>query len=150
VPQCKKLFNEATQFLLNQVWCERVISSYEGLVVEGVIGVFLFNLVPATSAADHWIWIVVGDLPPAYIAVVECPNPACALDAYIGAMEQWVNAIKAQASTAELIPVSAPPTLENALALEKRLNFLDTRILIDYQEDLIGPSGPSADSGVGA
>lgn len=73
---------------------------------------------------DEWIWILVGDLPPAYITCEESPNPASALDAYIGAMDEWVNAAKNGISTNGLIPANVAPTPENAEALQKSWFFL--------------------------
>jgi hypothetical protein len=58
------------------------------------------------------------------------------LDGYIGAMSEWVDAASKGMSVAELIPVNVPATIENAELLRKRLDFLDQRVLVDYQEDL--------------
>jgi hypothetical protein len=80
--------------------------------------------------------VVVGDLPPAYIAVDDAPNPACALDSYIGAMEDWVDSVKAGRPVDHLIPVNIAPTAENAAKLASRLKFLDEEILSFYADDL--------------
>ncbi len=79
---------------------------------------------------------VVGDLPPAYITTEDAPNPATALDGYIGAMDDWVKAAKAGQSVADLIPVNVSPTVENAKRLESRLRFLDKEVLAHCAEDL--------------
>jgi hypothetical protein len=85
---------------------------------------------------DQWIWVIVGDLPPAYLTTDECPNPATALDGYIGAMLEWVDAAQKGKSVAELIPVNVPATKKHAKMLKTRLEFLDERILSEYQDDL--------------
>lgn len=108
--------------------------------VENVLGGTDLTLGDRNADVDEWIWIVVGDLPPAYITCEESPNPASALDAYIGAMGEWVNAAKKRISTNGLIPVNVTPTLENAEALQKRLAFLDERILSQYRSDLVNRS----------
>ena len=77
-----------------------------------------------------------GDLPPAYLTTEDCPNPAAALDGYIGAMMEWVHAAQNGESVADLIPVNVPATKENGDMLKTRLNFLDDRILKDYHNDL--------------
>jgi hypothetical protein len=82
------------------------------------------------------VWVIVGDVPPAYITVEDAPNPATALDAYIGAMQEWVDAARAGGSVADLIPVNVPPTVENAERLGRRLQFIDEEILSQYADDL--------------
>lgn len=77
-----------------------------------------------------------GDLPSAYLTTDDCPNPATALDGYIGAMQEWVDAAQKGRSVAELIPVNVPATKEKASMLKTLLDFLDERILSEYQEDL--------------
>lgn len=59
-----------------------------------------------------WIWVIVGDLPPAYITTENNANPACALDGYITEMKEWVEAVRMGKPTSERIPVNAPPTFE--------------------------------------
>ena len=102
---------------------------------EGIIGIFLFQFVPNREDVDEWVWVIVGDLPPTYLTVDECPNPGAALDGYIGAMEEWVAAVEKGNSVAELIPVNVPATPENAIKLRSRLEFLDKKILSKYYED---------------
>ncbi len=132
----KQTFREAEQYLLSFDWCRGVVDSYLGIGVGGVIGVFLFRIVPSKEDVDEWLWVVAGDVPPAYITIDCAPNPACALDAYIGEMEKWVNAASAGKSVANLIPVNISATAENARRLQTRLDFLDKQILSKYSHDL--------------
>jgi hypothetical protein len=98
--------------------------------------VFLFKIMPATADADEWLWVIVGDLPSAYIVTDDARNPAAALDAYIGEMERWASAAEGGQSVENLIPVDVPPTPENAKRLRKRLAFLDREVLSRHAEDL--------------
>lgn len=130
------LYQEAWAYLSFYAWCKRIKSVYAGILVPGVVGVFLFEIEPGKEGVDCWIWVIVGDLPPAYITCEDSPNPACALDAYIGAMSEWVSAARSGASVASLIPVNVAANVENADALDKRLKFMDERILSEYRGDL--------------
>ena len=130
------MLKEAERYLHGFAWCKEIQESYFGLGVGGIVGVFLFRIVPARDDVDDWVWVIVGDLPPAYITVDDAPNAACALDGYIGAMTKWVEAVLAGASVERLIPVNAPATRESALALRVRLAFLDENILKHYSQDL--------------
>ena len=116
-------------------WCLEISESYVGILNPGIVGIFLFKIVP-DERADDLVWVVVGDLPPAYLTVDICPNSATALDGYIGAMEEWVEAAAAGKSVDGLIPVNVPPTKEYAEMLGSRLKFLDEEILSEYEDDL--------------
>jgi hypothetical protein len=96
----------------------------------------LFQISPARQDVDEWVWVIVGDLPPAYITCEDSPNPACALDAYIGAMSEWVVAASSRSSVVELIPVNVEPSKENAERLRLRLKFIDDNILLNFKKDL--------------
>lgn len=132
----RELLDEATAYLKRFNWRRGIEGAYLGIGLEKILGVFLFEIVPASEEVDDKVWVVVGDLPPAYISTEDAPNPATALDSYIGAMEDWVEAVREGRGVEGLIPVNVPPTAENADRLESRLRFLDKEILSHYEEDL--------------
>lgn len=133
--QLNEMLQEASEYLLSFTWCKEIIKTFFGIGVPGIFAVFLFNIKLDVNV-DDWLWVIVGDIPPAYITVDESPNPASALDGYLGAMYEWVNAVKEGRDTSGLIPVNVPPTIEMAALLEKRLQFLDDEILCQYAKDL--------------
>jgi hypothetical protein len=130
------MLKEATDYLDSFKWCRQIVESYVGIAVPGVVAVFLSRIIPNQPDVDEWLWLIVGDLPPAYITTEDAPNPATALDAYIGAMEKWVDAARSGKPVDGLIPVNVPPTKEYADMLAKRLRLLDAEILSHYKEDL--------------
>lgn len=133
-----RMLEFARAYLVDFEWCSRTIREYVGLAVGDVIAIFLFEIEPAREDVDDWVWVIVGDLPPAYITTDDAPNPAAALDAYIGAMEEWVAAVEDGRPVEGLIPVNAPPTMESAQMLKSRLRFLDEQVLSAYEDDLAG------------
>jgi hypothetical protein len=110
-------------------WCKSIEGSYFGCGVGSVVGVFFFRIVPATEGVDECLWVVIGDIPPAYLVTDESRTPGAALRTYIGEMKAWVVAVEKGRPVEELIPVDAPATLTTALALRKRLDFLEIEIL---------------------
>ncbi|HEY1161195.1 MAG TPA: hypothetical protein VGE83_11220 [Terracidiphilus sp.] len=120
---------EAYEFMCEQEWCERVDHQYLAYGVGGVVAVFLFQITPRSEDVDPWLWVIVGDLPPAYIVVDDNPTAADALDAYCSEIQTWVEAAERGESVDDLIPVNAPPTLGNAEQLNGRLEFLRSKIL---------------------
>ena len=132
----EEMFKKAKRYLECFQWCAGIEEAWCGLGVGGVVGVFLFRILP-NNDVDEWIWVIIGDLPPAYIVTDNAPNPACALQAYMVEMNDWIVAAKSGHSVADLIPVNARPTLENANNLEGRLGFIKREILLPYYaEDL--------------
>ncbi len=117
-------------------WCSEILESYIGMFYAGVVGVFLFKIKPTSDEVDEWFWVIVGDLPPLYLTCDDSPNAACALDSYIGAMQEWVEAAENGHSVSDLVPVNVPATIDNARVLKTRLTMLDEKVLNQYQEDL--------------
>lgn len=134
--QLKQLLVRAKEYLESFSWCNKIVQSFFGLGIGRPLGVFLFRIDPSRENVDEWVWVIVGDVPPAYITTDQAPNPASALDGYIGAMEEWVKAVKSGESVEGLIPVNVQPTLEWANELEWRLRFIDKEILAHYTNDL--------------
>lgn len=125
---CRDLFDEATGYITSFDWCTSVTESYFADCVGGIFALVLFHIEPAKSDVDEWLWVVVGDLPPAYIAPASA-DPHDALGDYIEQMSKWVLAVKEGRSTDGLIPVNTSPTLESAELLNSRLDFLKREIL---------------------
>ncbi len=124
-----KMAEEAKVFIQACDWCKGVKDSYFGCGVGGVVGVFFFRIAPASEEVDECLWVVVGDIPPAYLVTDENQTPSAALQSYITEMRRWVAAAESGEAVDELIPVNVPATPEAALALKKRLNFLESAIL---------------------
>jgi len=125
----KKMEAEAHEFICRQDWCEHIDRQYLAYGVGGVVAVFFFQITPNAEDVDSCLWVVVGDLPPAYLVVDDCPTAADVLDGYCSLMMEWVEAVEAGESVDELIPVNASPTIENAEQLKGRLDFLRSRII---------------------
>jgi hypothetical protein len=120
----KQMFEEARGFLSGFAWCQRIEDSYFGFGYAGIVAVFLFRISPAHTGIDDWLWVVVGDLPSAYLVTEGNLTPDLAVDGYIYEMSRWVQAAKGGRPVKDLIPVNVPPTQENAEALERRLSAL--------------------------
>jgi len=128
----KQMVREAEIYLSAFDWCESVAESYFGLGVGGVVAVLLFRIVPRGEGVDEWLWVIVGDLPPAYLVTDHNPTPVSALEAYVEEMSAWLAAAEGGRSVDELIPVNVPPTRENAEQLKRRLTFLISKIMPRY------------------
>ena len=119
-----ELIARAEAFLSSFQWVAAVRVVYVGLVVPEVVGVFLIQIQPSTDGVDECLWVVVGDLPPAYLVTDDAATPEAALRSYIDEMRRWAAAAAAGDPLDEIIPVNAVPSRSNAADLEKRLRLL--------------------------
>jgi hypothetical protein len=131
-----RMLEAARRYVEAFSWCEGIDASYFGLGVGDVVAVFLFGIRPARPDVDEWLWVIHGDLPPAYLVTDNSPNAACALQGYIELMDEWVKAAATGGSVEDLIPVNVPPTPEWAATLARRLRFLEEHVLVRYPIDL--------------
>lgn len=135
------MYQEAERYLAAFKWSGTVRAGCCGIGIGDIVAVFLFEIEPRSNDVDRFLWVVVGDIPPAYLVVDEAPNAACALKVYLDEMMLWVEAVESGRPVDELIPVNAPPTKGNAKSLRKRLEFLKRDVLSEYLEDLESREG---------
>jgi hypothetical protein len=138
-----KTADEARRFLESFSWCRCIVSGSLDRYQPGIFALFLFEIEPAAEAADSSVWIMVGDVPPAYLDTLTNANGACAVQSYMGAMRDWVDAASAGESVEDLIPVyhrnstkPIAPTSEYANMLRGRLDFLEREVLPLYADEL--------------
>lgn len=120
---------EARDFICKFEWCGGVRDLYFGEGIGDVFAVFLARISPARPSVDQYLWIVVGDIPPAYLVVDDCPTPRAALEGYIGEMRKWVALAKEGKSSRDVIPVNVPATPEWAESLNSRLDALEQKMI---------------------
>jgi len=141
IPACRirsaelqELAREAHDFLSSHTWCGGIESQHLAWGIAGVVAVFFFRISPAAAGVDKDLWVVVGDIPPAYIVTPKRDGWQSALRGYVREMRRWVRAARARRPIEKLIPVNVPPSLEYANMLASRLAFIT-------REFLSAPSG---------
>ncbi len=127
----KQMLEEATNYVTSYKWCPEIKERYFGFGVGGIVAAFLFRFSEKIEG-DEFLWVVVGDLPPAYFVVDCAPNPKEALEAYCELMEDWVNAVKNGTSLDDVYPVAVEPTAEHARMLSSRIDSLRKDIIPEY------------------
>lgn len=132
--ELKALAQRAREYVTSFQWCAGVREMYSGIAVPGVIGVFLMRIKPRGTGVDDELWVVVGDIPPAYLVTDEASTPAKALMLYANLMQDWVDAVNEDRPVADLIPVNAEPTKNMAAMLDSRLRFLVERVVPTFSD----------------
>lgn len=126
--------SEATAYISSFAWCKAIRESYFGDGYGGVVAVFFFHIEPSRLEVDEWLWVVVGDVPPAFLVIDDCKTPSQALEGYIDEMSKWVKLAKQGRSSSNVIPVNVPATLENAELLDGRLRVLRETFVPAFRE----------------
>jgi hypothetical protein len=119
----------ARRYLLHQKWCFGIRSMYFGAGLGSIVAVFLAELDQPANGVDEWLWVIVGDLPPAYMVLDVCPTPIAALEAYIELMRPWVDLAHEGKQSDAVFPVNLLATPENAEKLGKRLDALTMTVI---------------------
>jgi hypothetical protein len=117
---------EARRFLQSFKWCKNIRQQWFAGGFSHVAA-FFFEIDNGQYPADGNLWVVVGDLPAAYLVVDVIPNYKEALLVYTYEMRRWVDEVKHRRSVKDCIPVRVEPTMEYALLLESRLDFIENR-----------------------
>ena len=120
---------EAKEFLTNQKWCKKVKRVLFDRGWGYLLCIFYCEIEPKGEGVDNAVWIIVGDIPSAYIDVESAKDGEEALKCYVDIMEDWVNTIKKGKSVDDCYPVKVLPTPENATMLETRLRLIKEEML---------------------
>jgi hypothetical protein len=80
---------QARSFLSSFDWCGEIREFYFGSGVGDVIAIFFARISPSRPDIDEFLWVVVGDIPPAYLVTDDSPMPKEALQSYIEEMRKW-------------------------------------------------------------
>jgi len=123
-----KLSEEAANYLLSHKWCDEIEKGWLAVSWGYILGVFLFKIDSSVPEVDDYVWMVVGDLPPAYIDIESAVNPNEAIESYIEIMNDWVECVENGNSLDQCYPVEAPGTLENAKMLKTRLRIITDQL----------------------
>jgi hypothetical protein len=122
--------SEARRYLRSFKWAPEIQSQTLWFGVGDVIAVFSFTFATAIDRTkDDELWVVVGDLPAAYLVVNEGEGPRAAVATYCKLMSQWCAAVESDESTGKTFPIEAQATKENAELLRRRIEFIEQELL---------------------
>jgi hypothetical protein len=124
-----EMLGRAINYLSSQSWCPEITEKYFGFGIGGVVAVFLFRLSKRINGTDEFLWVIVGDLPSAYLVGDRARDPKSALEVYCELMEGWVEAVMKGDSLNEVYPVNVQPTSQYAEQLRSRIQFLKDKII---------------------
>jgi hypothetical protein len=115
---------EALDYIQGFGWCPPLRQVLLAYGIGGVIGLFLVRFTEPAGGVDDELWVVSGEVPPAYFVTDEAPTPAEALSTYCDLMDTWVEAVLDNGDLDEAFPVDLTPTPQHAEALRTQLAFI--------------------------
>ena len=121
-------------------WCLPIRGMYFAYGIGGIVAIFLFEFEGKIGGTDDKLWVVVGDLPPAYMIVEPNDSAKEALETYCQLMQGWIATVRNGGNFDKVYPVSAPRTAENAEGLKSRLAILREDIIPEAPADLVNVS----------
>lgn len=134
----RKMAHDAERYICSFPWCGAVLKSYLGGGVGGIFAVFFFHIRPSRPDVEPWIWIIVGDIPPAYLPLSDCKSPAEVFRTYIRGMTNWVElARKGLTGTPAqgVPPVNVPATPEWAEKINQKLYGLTIAVKPSFEDE---------------
>jgi hypothetical protein len=134
----RRMSHEAEAYLRSFSWCKDVCRAYFGGGVGGVFAIFLFNIQASRQGVGAWMWIIVGDVPSAYLPLEDASTAKEAFTSYVRGMSKWVELARlGQSGTPDegVPPINVPPTPEWADKLERKLQSLVLIIKPFFDDD---------------
>lgn len=128
-PEVIKLYNEAEKYISGFHWCATVINADLYLNLGRVLCIFLFEIDNTASDEDNLLWIVTGDIPPAYLDIYGPKNTTDVLLNYVALAKDWIDAVRAGESVEDCYPFDAVPTNEMADMLASRIDFIKNNLV---------------------
>jgi hypothetical protein len=101
--------------------------------VGGVVAVFLLKFKNCNINGDSVLWVIVSDIPSAYLVVDDAPDPKVALKIYCELMSDWAKAVLSGQCLNNEFPVGAAATKENAEHLLSRIGLIEKDIIPHVQ-----------------
>ena len=129
VEEALAMLDDARHWLSNQPYIGKIFFSFVGFAIPDTFGIFLFEVESFDKEIGNWVWVIIGDTPPAIFSSIHAATTKDALKCYVDEMQRWIDAVRTGDRLTDLIPVDLPPSIRQANALQKRLDFIRSEIL---------------------
>lgn len=126
-----QLVEEAEGYLKSQKWCSSIKNGWYAVGWGYMLGVFYYEIIP-NGDADSSVWVVVGDLPTAYIDIESANDEIEVILSYVELMEDWIENVENGNSVEDCFPINVSPTREHAAMLRDRTKLIREEILAAY------------------
>ena len=130
---------EAETYISSFSWAPPIVERTCCFGIGDIMAIFMFKFARPIDETTDRLWVIVGDLPSAYLVVDDADDARQATERYCDLMQNWCEAVEHEGNLSEVYPVRAPSTKENADLLRKRILFVRDELLPTIPLDC--PSG---------
>lgn len=130
----------AKQFLMSHKWCTGLQDLRAECFVAPIFALFGAHVTMDSDRCEG-VWVLIGDLPPAYLDRVTSPTARDAFENYLAELEAWVEAARKGLPINDIMPVChansakpIPPTSENTDLVVRRISLIRELILPNFDE----------------
>ena len=131
----RELRKKAENYVNSLDWFPGITEMYYGAGVGGIFAIFLIRTYPNAfshrgTPIDEWLWVVVGDIPSAYLVLDVAQKPSEACEVYLELMTGWIDCVESgEVPSDNEFPVNMEPTPENAALLHTRTMLIQQHVL---------------------
>jgi hypothetical protein len=126
---------EAQRYLMSFQWCKKIINGWLAKDWGYMLCIFYFEIEPAkNSEADNFVWIVVGDIPSAYIDIESAKDELEVLKVYTFLMNEWIRNVKQGKSVEDCFPIGVSPTIKHADMLSRRIAIIESDFITQLEK----------------
>jgi len=131
----REMAEEAVRYVRSFRWCIELNEQFFVDGYGGIVALFLFRITIRKVEAPEGVWVVVGDIPSAYLEFEAAPTPHAAFLRYIEGVEEWLTATPEERASGDLIPIEVPPGDEFLDMLRGRMDTLRSLVLPHMREN---------------
>jgi hypothetical protein len=129
-----EMADKAIRYIRECPWCIDIHEQFFGDGYGGIVALFLLRVTIRGLKNPEWIWVIVGDMPSAYLEAEGFKSPQAALRRYIDGIEDWIATPENErGSRKDLPPIDVPPADEFIEMLRVRMETLRAQILPHLQ-----------------
>jgi len=128
------LLDESHRYLSSHPWCQNITNGWLFTNLGEVLCIFLYQIENSQSPTDNLIWVIVGDLPPAYIDSKEIGNTRKVVEVYIYLVKDWIEHAENARNMEQCYPLLSGWTEEHVEMLKVRADLLEKSILPNLYE----------------
>lgn len=117
-----KLFHCGREYMTAKSWVVRVTQILVGKIIGDRVGVFLYEIAPASKKVDRLHWVICGDVPSAYLVLDKAKNPTEAIEQYCIQVRKWIEGVRSGQLLPDTMPIEWPQSIPSAERLSKMLD----------------------------
>lgn len=130
-PVLLKMVARAKDYIAQFHWSPNITEAFVGYALDWIVAAVLIKFEKAIESgqADEQLWVIVGDLPSAYLVVDSARDGREALERYCELMTEWITAVEEKQNLDDVFPVDAIPSPKNVEALKSRIRFIRSELI---------------------